>query len=285
MSAAVPYSYFATTANVFVDTRIAGGRVEEALAVADELLAHVRTAELTGFVRLVAALRISVLVTAGRVRDAERAWRSEKMPEEPAACVSLESQTWREMEAVCEARGRLLMATRRYDEARRLLGELQAFAAKRSFRRIEMRALALCTFLELRAGDPEASVRNLTEYLRLFADTPYAWPLERERAVCREPLKRFLASNPDTPHDESARRLLAVMGRPGSGPRPVLTKRERDVLRRLPGQTIKQVAASLGLSVHGVRYYLRKLFKKMQVSNRADLLRRAREMDLIPDDS
>ncbi|MCY3620452.1 MAG: LuxR C-terminal-related transcriptional regulator [Gammaproteobacteria bacterium] len=283
-SAAVPYSYFSTAANVLIDTRISNGRVEEALAVADELLSYVRSAELTGFVRLVVALRISVLVTAGRVRDADRAWRFEKLPDVAEACVGLESQSWREMEAVSEARGRLLMATRRYDEARHLLRELHAFAAKRSFRRIQMRALALSSVLERRAGNAEASARHLTEYLGLFADSPYAWPLVREREVFGEPLNRYLASNADSTYKNSARRLLAVMSRLGSGPHSVLTKRERDVLRRLPGQSVKQVAASLGLSVHGVRYHLRKLFAKLQVSNRADLLRRAREMDLIPDD-
>ncbi|MCY4060408.1 MAG: LuxR C-terminal-related transcriptional regulator, partial [Gammaproteobacteria bacterium] len=272
----VPYSYFATAANVFVDTRVAAGRVQDALAVADELLSYVRSFDLTGFVRLVVALRVSVLVSAGRVRDAERAWRLAKLPEEAEACVGLESQSWREMEAVSETRGRLLIATKRYHEARHLLGELHAFAAKRSFRRTEMRALALLLVVERQAGNAEAAVRYLTEYLRLFADSPYAWPLVRERAACQDPLIRFLASNPESPHRESARRLLAVLSRQGSATHPAFTERERDVLRRLPGQTVKQVGASLGLSVHGVRYYLRKLFAKLQVSNRSDLLRRAR---------
>ncbi|MDE0660808.1 MAG: LuxR C-terminal-related transcriptional regulator [Gammaproteobacteria bacterium] len=283
--AGVPYSYFATTANVFIDTRVAAGRVQDALAVADELLSYVRSSDLTGFIRLVVVLRISVLVSAGRVRDAERAWRLAKLPEEAEACVALESQTWREMEAVSETRGRLLIATKRYHEARHLLGELHALAVKRSFRRTEMRALALLLVVERQGGDAAATVRYLTEYLRLFADSPYAWPLVRERGACQNPLNRFLELNPDSPHRDSARRLLALMCRLGSGPHPVFTKRERDVLRRLPGQTVKQVAASLGLTVHGVRYYLRKLFAKLQVSNRADLVRRAREMDLIPDDS
>ena len=282
--AGVPYSYFATAANVFIDARIAGGRVEDALAVADELLLRVRSSEITGFVRLVVALRVSVLVTAGRVRDAERAWQVEELPEEAGACTGLESQSWREMEAVSEARARLLIATKRYHEARRLLSDLHALALRRSFRRTEMRALALCLVLERHAGDAQASLRCLAEYLRLFADSPYAWPLVRERAA-KDPLTRFLASNPHSPHRESACRLLAMVSRLGSDPHRVFTKRERDVLRRLPGHTVKQVAASLGLSVHGVRYHLRKLFAKLQVSNRADLLRRARETDLFPDDS
>ena len=283
-SVGVPYSYFATVANLFIDTRIAAGRVEEALAAVDELLVHVRSVELVGFERLVVALRISVLVTAGRIPDAERAWRSETLPEEAEACVCLKSQSWREMEAVSEARARLLIAAKRYGEARRVLEKLHAFAAARHFRRIQMRALALSTVLERQAGDAEAGLRYLTEYLRLFADSPYAWPLVRERAACEELLHRFLEAHTDSPHRASARRLLAAMDRLTSGPRPALTERERDVLR-LADRTVKEIAASLELSVHGVRYHLRKLFAKLQVSDRAELLRRAEDLGLTPDDT
>ena len=57
------------------------------------------------------------------------------------------------------------------------------------------------------------------------------------------------------------------------------------VLRLLPDRKVGQIAASIGLSVHGVRYHLRKLFAKLGVSNRAELLRRARETGLITDDA
>lgn len=281
----VPYSYFATAIKVLVDTRLRIGHIEDALALTDELLAQVRSTGLTGFLRLVVALRISVLVTAGRVRDAERLWRSEDFPEKATACVDLEFQTLREMEAVSDARVRLLIAAKQYDQARRLLDELHAFAAKRSFRTIQMRALALSIVLEGQAGDADAGQRHLTEYLSLYAECPYAWPLVRERADCAQALNRFLELHGDSPHGQSARRLLAAMQRLGSGPQPVLTARELDVLRRLPGHTVKQVAAELDLSAHGVRYYLRKLFAKFQVSGRAELLRRAQEMGLTPDNS
>ena len=43
----------------------------------------------------------------------------------------------------------------------------------------------------------------------------------------------------------------------------------------------KQIAAELGLTVHGVRYHLRKLFTKLGANTRADALRQARELDLL----
>ena len=60
-----------------------------------------------------------------------------------------------------------------------------------------------------------------------------------------------------------------------------LRDREREVLSLLPGRRVKEVAATLGLSVHGVRFHLRKLFTKLRVSNRTELLRRATELGLI----
>ena len=66
---------------------------------------------------------------------------------------------------------------------------------------------------------------------------------------------------------------------------PVLSERELEVLRRLASQRDKQIAAELGISPHGVRYHLRKLFAKLGAAKRNDAVRRARELGLIPDDS
>ena len=50
-------------------------------------------------------------------------------------------------------------------------------------------------------------------------------------------------------------------------------------------EVARSFAAELGLTGHGVRYHLRKLFAKLGANNRGDALRRARELDLIPDES
>ena len=65
----------------------------------------------------------------------------------------------------------------------------------------------------------------------------------------------------------------------------VLSAREQQVLQRLEGRRDKQIAAELGLSAHGVRFHLRNLFAKLGARNRAEALRRAREIGLIPGDS
>lgn len=284
MSHGVPFSYFATASNLLIGARLRSGRMDQALAVADRLVLRSRGAGLTAFLRLIVALRISALVIAGRVTEAERAWRRDALPEDPADCVDLAVQSWREMEAVSEARARLSIAGRRWDEGRSLLRRLHAVSAEMGLRTVEMRALALSVVLEQQAGDTQAGLRHLTEYLRLFDESPYAWPLVRDRAICADALRRYLDLNAAAPHRQTARSLLAMCGEGGPSPR-AFSERELDVLRRLEGRQDKEIAAGIGLSVHGVRYHLRSLFDKLDAENREEAVRRAREMSLIPDES
>ena len=188
-------------------------------------------------------------------------------------------------QALTAARLRCLTASERFDEGRVLARELIAVAIDRRLRRTQMRALALSVVLEQRAGEPESAVGHLEEFLSLFAESPYAWPLVQERADCAAVVTRFLDLNPGSPYQETARSLLAAMRGVGHGRRLALSERERDVLRRLEGQRDKQIAAELELTVSGVRFHLRKLFTKLNVRTRVEAVRRARELGLIPDDS
>lgn len=284
MSNGAPFSYFATASNLLIGTRLRSGRIDDALAVADRLVLRSRKAGLTAFLRLIVALRISVLLVAGRVTEAERAWRREALPEDPADCVDLTVQSWREMEAVSEARARLLIEGRRWDEGRSLLRQLHAVSAELGLRAVEMRALALSVALEQQAGDAQAGLRHLTEYLRLFAESPYAWPLVRDQATCADALRMYLDLNAGTPHREAARSLLAMCGEDEVSA-PSFSERELEVLQRLDGRQDKEIAAEMGLSAHGVRYHLRSLFAKLGARSRVEAVARASETGLIPDDS
>ena len=285
MKYGVPFSSFATASCLAIELRLRRRRIDQALTVADGLLEFVRDAGMASLVRYLAALRTSVLVIGGRVGDAERAWQQEGLPEDSKGCVDLTGQGWREMEAVSSARLRCLTASERFAEGRVLARELRAVAVERRLRRTLMRALALSVVLEQRAGEPETAVGHLEEFLSLFAESPYAWPLVQERADCAAAVTRFLNLNPDSPYQESARSLLAAMRRADGVRGLVLSEREREVLQRLEGQRDKQIAAELGLTVTGVRYHLRKLFTKLNVRTRVEAVRRARELGLIPDES
>ena len=283
MDEGTPFSAFATALSMFVQARLVAGGADEVAAFARRMLVRVRAAGMPAYGRLLAAARVSALVLAGRIEDAERAWREASLPTATASCVDLDFLSLREVESVSEARARLLLATGRHAEARGLLRAYFSFAEERGLRRTQLRALALAVGLEQAAGDREASQRHVAQYVRLFAEAPYTLPMVLDRALCEAPVRRFLASGPDAADAGNARLLLGAMRSAGARADLSLTDRERAVLRLLPDNTVKSMAASLGLTVHGVRHHLRKLFAKLEVSSRRALLHRARELGLAPD--
>ena len=147
-----PFSGFAAACSLLIEQSLQAGRIHQALTQADELLDYTRGAGLTSLARYVAAVRVSVLVIAGRLRDAERAWRLENLPSDSTRCTDLAGQGWREMEAVSCARLRWLTATRRFGEGRDLARNLRDAAVERQLKRTLMRATVLSMVLEQRAS-------------------------------------------------------------------------------------------------------------------------------------
>ena len=284
LTGSTPLSAYAAASGAVIDLRLRDEGVDGALAAADEMLDHVRGAGLPALVRYLSALRVSLLAIAGRIGDGEEAWALDDLPEAAADCLDLAGQTWREMEALSCARLRLTIGRERFEPGRGFAHELRAVAAGRGLRRTLMRALSLSVVLERRAGEAAAAAGHLEAYLGVYADTPYAGPLVRERADCAEVVAAYLESASDSPGTETARSLLTEMERADDPRPPVLSEREREVLQRLEGEQDKQIATALGLSAYGVRYHIRKLFAKLGARNRAEAVRRAREMGLVPGD-
>ena len=278
-------SAYAAASGAIIDLRLVKDGVEAALGAADEMLEYVRGAGLPVLVRVLSALRVSVLASAGRAAEAERAWRLEELPEALEGCLDLSGQSWREMEALSCARLGLLIAGGRFDAARSFAAQLRVAADGRGLRRTLMRGLALSMVLERRAGESAEAAGHLEAFLRLFAETPYMRPLIREREACAAVVSEFLESEVESPYRETAQSLLAAMKRFDAVRPPELSEREKEVLERLGRLQDKQIAAELGLTAHGVRYHLRKLFTKLGANTRVDALRRARELDLLRGES
>ncbi len=79
-----------------------------------------------------------------------------------------------------------------------------------------------------------------------------------------------------------ARRLLGYFHEPEVGAGDTLTPREQDVLTLLAkGLTIGEVAAALALSAHTVASYTKTLYRKLEVTNRAEATLEATRRGLI----
>jgi DNA-binding NarL/FixJ family response regulator len=79
-----------------------------------------------------------------------------------------------------------------------------------------------------------------------------------------------------------ARRLLKEFNDVSAEPLPELTPREREVLEHLvQGANYLNVAARLGIGAETVRTHIKSIYRKLHVSNRADVVRTAIERKLV----
>ena len=272
------FEHYAAAADIAVQLAAWAGGTDAALSILDTMAEAARDhGSLDGYL---AALRAGVLADAGRVAAAERVWRAADLPTDDAACLDLESRGWRAVEALTSARVRLLAAGGDGAAAVRLERALARTAAERGLVRTLMRALALRIRLAYTAGDPTGADATVAEYLALYIDNGYARPILGAGPGAWSALVRVRDADPDGPFAAPAERLLA-MGRDRVPAGLALTAREKAVLRRLPAEQDKEIAARLGLSPHGVRYRLRGIFRKLGVNTRADAVRRARALGIL----
>ena len=258
-------------------------------AALDELDGTIRFAAQTERITLLRgllALRVSLLVADGRTADARRYWECAEFSQVADEIVDLESQTWREMEDIASARLRLLVAESQFAPARQLVAALVAVCAEKGLKRTLMRARVLAMVLEHRAGDVAAAAGHLVAYLELYAGTDYSRPLVKER----ETSLAVLGSVDDGDLDTRLRNQIAVLTdllqdappERDTDHIPTLTARESEILQRLERWRDKEIGAALDLSEDGVRYHVKKIFKKLGVCSRFEATHRARSLGILP---
>ena len=243
--------------------------------VADEI-ARLRPWTSVPILRYASALRSLYLMEAGYPDRAERVWQQERLPTDATGLLDLDSQSWREMEALSCARIRLLTELGRRDAARDLANRLRRIASERGLVRTLMRALALSMTIDAhtdRASEP------LVEFLQLTRSTDYLRPLARRRDVSRDLLTRLLDSNPNPDVREAARSVLSHLDGPPRPEVPVFSPREQAVLAELGnGLRNREIADRLGMTEDGVRQHLKNIYRKTGTSDRDDAVRRAASM-------
>lgn len=260
------------------------GGVDAAVAAIDEIRERAYRDELPALSRFLAALRVGTLATAGDVGEAERTWLLDELPEDQDGCLDLSKQTWREMEALSCARLRLLVAREANDEGRRFAKAIKSVATQRVLRRTWMRVVAQQMGLEHRAGNEQAAIGCLEEFLGVFRETDYLRPLVREGGASVAVLAGYIDSEREAEPRSVAESLLANLGRRDAradGP-PELTGREAEVLVRLEEQRDKEIADALGLTLSGVRYHITNILAKLGARGRMDAVHRAKRLGLLP---
>ena len=255
-----------------------------ALAVVDQAAEHAGSLGMISLARCVSGMRVTVLVLSGHAGEAEHAWRDGRLPEAAPALFDLRGQTWREMEAIADARIRLLAARGDLAAARDVATRLCDTAAEHGLVRTLMRGLVLAMVIEHQAGDAVRAEERLAAFLARVRTTDYPRSLVREGAVSREVLERLIGTAPDAALRDTAKAMLAhLQGPPPASDAPAFTPREVQVLRELAGGARdREIAARLRVSENGVRYHLKHIYRKLRASGRQDAVRRVRDLGLLP---
>ncbi len=264
--------------------------VDAAMALLDTAREHAGRLGLASLARYLSALHVSFLVAGGRPGDAAAVWRGARLPDAEIELTDLRGQTWREMEAAACARARLLAARGDFSRARGLAARLCAVARESGLGRTLMRGLAAAIVVEHRAGAAGGAVARMTEFVAALGSTDYPRPLVRERAVSLAvlPLVRETAGDPAV--RERAAALIEMLEGGAAGPAgekpesaaPAFTPREVEVLEQLAaGAPDREIAARLGLTVDGVRYHLRRIYRKTRSPGRTGAVERARSLGVV----
>ena len=276
---------YAAAVEVRVELAFRQGPPTRALKLLEEAWTFAQSRRLESFVRWLAAVRVSALLKAGEVAEAERFWRQQGLPTDPAALADLEGQSWREMEAVCGARVRLLVAAKEHRAALEVARAYAARARERGLARSESWATALAMHAAWLAGDMAAAQEALIEHLRVLQRSGFVRALvehaEAATAVLQG-LDTLLAELKEA--EEAALAVIGAVGGDSSDSSEAdLSPREMQILTQLPDASNKEIARTVGITENGVRYHLKNIFSKLGVGDRRAAAQQARALGLLDD--
>ena len=228
------------------------------------------------------ALLASYLVLTGHGGDAAHLWRDSALPSSDADLLDLDGQSWRTMEVLSCARVRLLVDQGSYDAADELAEAISGVASAHGLVRTGLRSQALSMVVAYHADMPDLAVDRLAAYLRRVRDADYYRPLARDGRVSLSVLRRLLGRKPDADLREAAESLLASLDKRSATTEPEFSAREQEILAEVRGgRRNKEIAAQLGITEEGVRYHLKKIYRKTGVSGRSDAVRYALDKGIL----
>lgn len=135
-------------------------------------------------------------------------------------------------------------------------------------------------------GEPEQAFAKLEHAVELAEPEGYVRVFADEGAPMARLMRRMSTRSPAS---EYVRRLLDALGESANIDLPIahnlivpLSQRELEVLRLIvEGATNKEIAHELVLTVNTVKRHISNIFGKLHVSNRAQAIARARELNLL----
>ena len=228
------------------------------------------------------ALLASYLALTGHGAEAAHLWRDSALPSSDADLLDLEGQSWRTMEALSCARVRLLVDQGSYDAADDLADAIFRAASAHGLVRTALRSQALSMIVAYHADAPDLAVERLAAYLRRVRGVDYYRPLARDHRVSLSMLRRLLGRQPEADLREAAESMLASLDKGSATAEPEFSPREQEILAEVRyGRRNKEIAVQLGITEEGVRYHLKKIYRKTGTSSRSDAVRHALDKGVL----
>jgi LuxR family maltose regulon positive regulatory protein len=252
-----------------VEILVAREEYGDALRLTNLNRRRARSGEMIGFLRFFDMLRAEISLKMGN-RSAVEDWlEGADLPASPV------EDPAREMEYIVKAR--YLADSGAMDEASRLLEDLENYARHSRRVRVLISTLLNKAALEWKKGELGRVKNYLEETLALAVPQGYIRLLLEGGAL----LLGLLAQMPGAPAEIRARFRASQQA---DAPELVemLTAREIDVLRLLAeSDTSPEIARKLVLSPETVKVHLKHIFQKLDVTDRRQAVRRARELEIL----
>ncbi len=267
--------------DVRLDLALRQDAYARALNILEDAWKFARGAHLVTLSRWLSSVRVTVLIRAGRVDEAERLWRRIGLPTE-VSYGDGEPETWREREALYAARVRLLTALGDCVEAVDHGRSFAAWARDAGLARSQSLATALAMRAAWLAGDMATAREFLVENLRLFWRTGFSRALAEQAEATVAVLKELDTDDAELKTAKEA--ILDVVASRRDGIEGTLSAREMEILVRLSRLKDKEIARELGITDNGVRYHTKNIYRKLGVSSRREAARMARATPAPPGD-
>ena len=252
------------------------GRSDDALAFLDQAYDYAVTEGLDRLANFVLQIRYLTLVSVDQRDEAAALAQRYSLAEEPTS----RHLTWREIEAIGRCQANIARVERDAKSAKDIARRMIDYGAQLGLARVQIHGLIELARAEcLQTQHNSASQKALVDALTLAAPTRYLRPFLRAAAELAEPLRELSEHQGGSEVESLRSHLLAMLSLPdeaaGGGE---MTARENEILQHLlRGKPDKLIARETGLSAHGVRYHLKKIYAKLGVNNRTQAANRARE--------
>lgn len=180
-------------------------------------------------------------------------------------------RSWRERDAAVRAHIRLRMAEGRLDEALASARWLAKAGAQGGRLQSQIKGLVFSALVHIACNDAEQAAAELLRAVLLAYPEGFVAPFAEEGEDLMPLIRTILADAEMDAYarrhlDEVRRAISSAMARTDSNQ---LNAREREIVRHLAeGLSNKVIARRMGITDHTVKFHLKKVFSKLEVSSR-----------------